>query len=618
MTEANTSDRRRFFRQLLKPKTQETQTAPWHRVPEVGAGDGDVFWSGCYIDEQLFVVGDEGVILTYTHNPDTDSMQWQQMDVPQTLPLHSIWGTSADAIYAVGWMGCIVHYDGKSWQHLHGAEVDPNTKRFAATVNNTPLFSIAGQANGKAWAVGDEGRIMHFDGAQWSPESAPTRVNLRSVICSNGEVYAAGNEGTVLRRDQDGQWQLVPCSLASGFQTMLALDDDSILLAGGRYFPKYGGFRGELVLYRNGTFHALDFEQALPRIRSLQHYKGGVLITADQGHLYFLKDMRLDKLESNCRHDLMDSVILPTGEAIVVGDFGTIMTAAQDFTHALFIPEKTVQPSDWHTLKAPTDRQLWGVSEGLDGSVYVYGEAGTVLNYHNEQWSTLPAPSELAIHCLVDSGNGLFAAGQFGRIYRYGGEQWTLHFDLHLDITILGMWAAGPNEIYAVGDEGLVLVFDGLSWQRMSSGTKSALYSIWAYDAKHMLAPGDFGLMLRYNGTEWTEFNIGTENFVYGVWGQALDDIYAVGLSGTLAHFNGHRWQKMATRVQDDLLAIAGHPEVGAFIAGTKGTILHLQQGLVEKEATDTDHGLRDIIVTQQGQVFAVGDKGTVIQRKQS
>ena len=86
-----------------------------------------------------------------------------------------------------------------------------------------------------------------------------------------------------------------------------------------------------------------------------------------------------------------------------------------------------------------------------------------------------------------------------------------------------------------VGDEGLVLHFDGLRWQRMPSGTKSALYSLWAWDDQRMLAPGDFGLMLRYNDKEWTEFNVGSESFLYGVWGDSLDNIYTVGLSGTLA-----------------------------------------------------------------------------------
>jgi len=56
-----------------------------------------------------------------------------------------------------------------------------------------------------------------------------------------------------------------------------------------------------------------------------------------------------------------------------------------------------------------------------------------------------------------------------------------LHFDLHLDLTILAMWGNAPDCLFAVGDEGLILHFDGLGWKRMPSGTQSALYGLWGW-----------------------------------------------------------------------------------------------------------------------------------------
>ena len=616
MSETPSPSRRRFFSKLLATDSAAPNRAAWHRVPEVGAGDGDVLWSGLVVGNTLMVVGDEGMVLRYNGETDSNGRLWQPMTVPVQLPLHGIWGLSLDNLFAVGWMGCLLHFDGQQWNSLRGGVIDKQTERFAACEENTPLFAIDGNQQGQAWAVGDNGVILHFDGISWQKEQSNTDVNLRAVLCANDNiVYAAGAGGTVLIRDAQGLWSNLNNPLSSGFHAVLVMNDGSLLLGGGRYFVDQGGFRGELVLYKEGAFKALKFDQVMPRIRAIKAYKDGVLIVGDQGHLYYLNNWRIDKLESNSRHDLMDIIVLSTGEALVVGDFGTIMTSADDFTQALAPSVQAEEKSHWHLIASPSKKQLWHVTEGSDGSCYACGEEGTVLRLQGDQCEQLPAPSDLTVHCLWDSGHGLFAAGQLGRIFRFDGEQWALHFDLHLDVTILAMWGSNPNCIYAVGDEGLILHFDGLRWQRMPSGTKSALYSLWAWDEQRMLAPGDFGLMLRYNGKEWTEFNVGSENFLYGVWGNSLDNIYAVGLSGTLAHFNGQRWQSMATRLREDLLAISGSAKAGVFVVGTRGCVLRLQDDQWLAEVSATEAGLRSVCATQSSTVYAVGDRGTMIRR---
>ncbi|GGE63491.1 hypothetical protein GCM10011533_14900 [Streptosporangium jomthongense] len=617
MTDTRAPGRRRFFSRLLGTDNATAPgRAPWRRVPEVGAGDGDVLWSGWTGDGELFVVGDEGMVMRFVGQNGADGRQWQKMNVPTRLPLHGIWGPTTDNLFAVGWMGCILHFDGVQWQLLRGGVIDTEGGRFAACEENTPLFAIDGNDQGQAWAVGDDGMILHYDGCRWQREQSPTQVNLRAVTCGpDNTVYVAGGEGTVLHRDSHGQWSKLDCPLGSGFHALLLLDDDTLLLGGGRYFVDKGGFRGELVLYQNGRFQPLSFDEPMPRLRALKAYKGGVLIVGDQGHLYYYRDFRLDKLESNCRHDLMNIIVLSTGEALVVGDFGTIMTASEDFTQALAPPPVEADASPWETMAVPTGAQIWGFTEAAGGTCYACGEAGTVLRLQGNEWELLPAPSELAVHCVWDTGAGLFAAGQLGRIFRFDGEQWALHYDLNLDLTILAMWGSSPESVYAVGDEGLILHFDGLSWKRMISGTQSALYGLWALDDEHMLAAGDFGLVLRYNGKDWREFNVGTENFLYDIWGDSLSNIYAVGLSGTLAHFNGQRWQMMATRLREDLLSISGSDAAGAFAVGTRGCVLRLEGDQWLTEPSGSDAGLRAVCATRSGAVYAVGDRGTVLRR---
>lgn len=614
--------RRNLFRNIVHGGDPNApHRAPWHRVPEVGTGESDVLWSGWATADEIFVVGDEGRILHFDGSTDSEGRLWQPMTAPTRLPLHAIWGRDRNELHAVGWMGTVLSFDGGGWHQRRGGVVDPQTQRFTPCAENTPLFAIAGDETGCAWAVGDDGMILAFDGHAWQPQTSPTRANLRGITrAPGGRLFAVGGEGTVITSPGDGHWELLDCPYGSGFQAVLALSDDELLLAGGRYFVDAGGFRGELVRWRNGSFTAVELEQAMPRLRSLQVYKNGVLIAGDQGHLYYLEGSRLDQLRSDSRHDLMDIVPLPTGEALAIGDFCTIMTAGPEFVKALASDvSDSERQTDWDLMDSGSRHNLWGLYAAPDGSLYACGDAGTVLQYRDQRWQAMPIVSDLAVHCLWDAGDsGLYAGGQMGRIYRLNGDAWQLVFDLQLDITLLAIWGSGPDSIYVVGDEGLILHWDGKQWQRMISGTKSALYNIWGFDDSHILAVGDFGLVLRWNGKNWTEFYAGTENFLFGIWGDALDNVFIVGLSGTLAHFDGKRWTLTPTRARVDLTAIDGLPGHGPYAVGTQGKILRFDGERWQPEMSPTTAGLRAVCACPDGAVYAAGNQGAILKRRSS
>lgn len=612
--------RRGMFRKLAQAGDPNApHRATWRRVTEVGAGEGNVLWAGWADENNVFVVGDEGSILHFDGNADAQGGMWHTMDAPTRLPLHAIWGNSPDALHAVGWMGTVLSFDGQQWHHQRGAVIDPDTNNYAQSPENAPLFDLAGDASGRAWAVGDNGTILAFNESTWQQQDSPTQVNLRGITCTpSGQLFAVGAEGTVITSDGSGQWERLTCPVAAGFTCVLALSDNELLMAGGRYFVDAGGFRGEMLRWHDGEFTVIEAAKEMPRIRALRAYKDGVLIATDGGGLYYLDDTRVDQLRTDTRHDLMDIITLYSGEALVVGDFSTIMTAADDFTSALVAKKADTSPqTDWAAVESGTHHNLWGLCAAPDGTVYACGDAGTVLEYRDQRWQPLTVASDTAsIHCLWHDGKFLYAGGSMGQIYRYDGQSWELVFDLYLDITILRMWGAGPDAIFAVGDEGLILHWDGERWKRMISGTKSALYSVWGYDDKHVLAIGDFGLVLRWNGENWAEFYAGTENFLFDVWGNALDDIFIVGLSGTLVHFDGQRWNLTPARARDDLMAIDGLHGGTPFVVGSQGSILRHDGHQWQPESLPVDASLRTVKVCKNGDVFAAGNNGVILKRQ--
>ncbi len=87
-----------------------------------------------------------------------------------------------------------------------GGVVNPDTGMYDNSPENAPLFDIAGDANGRAWAVGDLGTILAFEHGEWRSQATPTHANLRGItLAPDGQIYVAGNEGTVLTSTGDGQ-----------------------------------------------------------------------------------------------------------------------------------------------------------------------------------------------------------------------------------------------------------------------------------------------------------------------------------------------------------------------------------------------------------------------------
>jgi hypothetical protein len=71
-------------------------------------------------------------------------------------------------------------------------------------------------------------------------------------------------------------------------------------------------------------------------------------------------------------------------------------------------------------------------------------------------------------------------------------------------------WGTSSNDMYFVGNGGLILHFDGSTWTKMSSGTTKDLHSIWGTSDQNIWACGSNAstgttVLLHYNGTSWSE-----------------------------------------------------------------------------------------------------------------
>jgi hypothetical protein len=118
-----------------------------------------------------------------------DGSQWTSMISPGTYGLEGIGGRSADAVWAVGFGGTILHYDGNPANEWVSQE--------SATAAG--LYGVWASPEGDAFVSGDGGLVLWWDGEQWSPMESGTVEPLHVIHgISRRHVMAGGKNGTLL------------------------------------------------------------------------------------------------------------------------------------------------------------------------------------------------------------------------------------------------------------------------------------------------------------------------------------------------------------------------------------------------------------------------------------
>jgi len=209
----------------------------------------------------------------------------------------------------------------------------------------------------------------------------------------------------------------------------------------------------------------------------------------------------------------------------------------------------------------------------------------------------------------------VWAVGDRGRVLRYDGAAWHLADPGPTDY-LAGVWGTAPDDVFVAGYNGRVLRFDGGRWWLLPTGVTNDFNGIWASGPKDAFAVGDRGVILHYDGTCWTPQATGTTDLFFGVSGTGPKDVWAVGGRGNVAHFDGgwHPVDVSAVAPDAHFVSVWAAAPGEVYVVGTRGTVLHLHDGRWTRVDAGTDALLRWVWGTGPTDVWVAGDGATVRQ----
>jgi hypothetical protein len=87
-----------------------------------------------------------------------------------------------------------------------------------------------------------------------------------------------------------------------------------------------------------------------------------------------------------------------------------------------------------------------------------------------------------------------------------------------LPTPLFAIWGSGPTDIFAVGDAGTILHYDGTAWTSMVSNTTETLHAVGGTGPTDVFVVGDGSTILHYNGVNWMPVRAKDTTTIRGLW----------------------------------------------------------------------------------------------------
>ncbi len=477
--------------------------------------------------------------------------------------LYDIWGSADSNIYAVGFDGTVVHYDGMDWTHL-------------LIGGNTPahLNGVWGSSDSNIFVCGSVGAFLHYrrpvspDTAWWKVVRSQTQYDLWDIWgLSNDTVYMVGTNGTIIRynpnKPADSAMTRMETGISNALYSIWGTAENNIYAVG------WGG----KILHYDSTVWKLE-----PHLTNFGFlsvwgtsptdiYAAGDIVVHYDGNEWTPVRVRNEP-------DFVDvwaGTESSYKEAILVGSGGRIMRS----NGGDVLASMTVNG-------ATTTTNFRGVGGFLDTALFMVGDGGAMV---------IRDDANLANWIDVSSG---------------------------VSADLKAVSVLSRNVAWAVGAAGTMLKWDGSAWSTEASLTSETLNDVYVLKTSAdtlACVVGNAGEAYWYDGT-WHSPARGTTEDITSVTGTSSGDFWAVTGGGRLLRLSGGVWSTVSTDFGGTPLTSIWTDDAGTLtICGEKGSTYQysLHTGVVTALDSSIGINLRGVYGFSAANFFVVGDYNHIL-----
>jgi hypothetical protein len=242
---------------------------------------------------------------------------------------------------------------------------------------------------------------------------------------------------------------------------------------------------------------------------------------------------------------------------------------------------------------------VWGPAPD---DLYAVGGApdeGRVMHFDGQTWSQVELGVDVPVlHWVHGFGPGdVTIVGSGGTVLHWDGLAWAVQ-DTPTDEDLWGVWGASPDDLWAVGGGGLqagqetILHYDGATWTEfpvpdIERANVFAFFKVWGTGADNIYIVGQQGVVLHWNGSAWIEEFPGVSDDLISLWGTGPDRIVAVGGrgSGVASVWNGVAWQPLELAPLPGLNGVWVGADGIAHAVGNLGVTVQIDSATLDHES---------------------------------
>ena len=234
-----------------------------------------------------------------------------------------------------------------------------------------------------------------------------------------------------------------------------------------------------------------------------------------------------------------------------------------------------------------------------------------------------PLPAGSALRAISGSSESdVWAVGDNGTIVHYDGQRWHA-VPSGVSERLTGVWAPSRSEAWISGTSGALLRWDGKAWG--PAGQPAAItyaHAVTGWVDDRGAAPQstvwftDGTSPIRVQAGQWQREMLPQDTFTFAsVWSDAHGALWAVGSGGGLSRLVGSEWQSFGTGSSNRFVGVHGDPQGNIWAVSEQAEIIRVDpKGVAMAFESAADKGLTSVHAFGTSDAWAVGLAGTLVR----